>query len=244
VWWRVPVAYPESDELVEAGTRLAYTIRSSSRRRTLALQVYPDGSVRVAAPIRLPLSRIRDFVRQHFDWIHRKLDELAAHRRVATRALQAGDGLPYLGETLTLRLMTSTGSRAGVRRHGQELRVGVSGRQPPRLLLEDWYRCEATRYAASRVAHYAGLVGRAPQGLVIRGQRTRWGSCSARGTVSLNWRLLQLPPGYLDYVIVHELCHLLQRNHSPRFWREVARVMPDYQLWRRGLRTAAQNFVL
>lgn len=244
MWWRAPTAHPESDELVEAGTRLRYTIRTSSRRRTLALQVHPDGSVRVAAPIRLPLPRIRDFVRQHFSWIHRKLDELAAHPRVATRALQDGDGLPYLGEMLTLRLVTAPGSRAGVRRHGQELRVRVSGRQPPRSLLEDWYRREAARYAAPRVMHYAGLVGRAPQCLVIRGQRTRWGSCSARGTVSLNWRLWQLPPGYLDYVIVHELCHLLQRNHSPHFWREVARVLPDYPHWRRGLRTAAQDFAL
>jgi predicted metal-dependent hydrolase len=96
---------------------------------------------------------------------------------------------------------------------------------------------------ALRIAHFAPRVGRAPARISIRAQRTRWGSCSGRGTISINWRLMLASPEVMDYVIVHELCHLLQANHSARFWREVARVMPDYAHRQRQLREFGRQLV-
>ena len=119
----------------------------------------------------------------------------------------------------------------------------MSATQTARPLVEAWYRQQARAHVASRIAHFAPRVGRAPVRISIRAQRTRWGSCSGRGTISINWRLMLASPEVLDYVIVHELCHLLQANHSARFWREVARVMPEYVGYQQQLREFGRQLV-
>jgi hypothetical protein len=230
------------DALLTTDGTLDYIVRPS-RRRSLALRLDPAGAVRVAAPHGLPLTLIRDFVRQHLDWVRAKQVELAATRARQQQVLGDGQTIPCLGESLRLEIVQGA-ARSQARRDGEWLRVQRANDAPVCEILEQWYRREAARVFPQRVAYWAQQVGRAPARIVIRGQRTRWGSCSARGTVSLNWRLLQAAPEYLDYVIVHELCHLWQRNHAPRFWREVARVMPDYPRWRRGLRHVAAQFLL
>jgi hypothetical protein len=230
------------DALLTTDGTLDYVVRPS-RRRSLALRLDPAGAVRVASPHGLPLSLIRDFVSQHLDWVRAKQAELAAVRARQLQALGDGQCVPCLGVSLRLALVPGA-ARSQVERDGEGLRVQLANDASVRAVLEHWYRREAARVFPQRVAYWAQQVGRAPARIAIRGQRTRWGSCSARGTVSLNWRLLQAAPEYLDYVIVHELCHLWQRNHAPQFWREVARVMPDYLRWRRGLARVAAEFPL
>lgn len=105
-----------------------------------------------------------------------------------------------------------------------------------RHFLESKYRRAAQEYVPRRVAFYQTLVGGAYKKIVIREQKTRWGSCSGRGTLSFNWRLMLAPPKVLDYVVVHELCHLLHMNHSKDFWNAVERVMPDYREYRNWLK--------
>jgi hypothetical protein len=231
----------EFAELVHAGERVAYTLRRSERR-TLALRIAADGAVRVSAPRRLPRATVEEFLRRHADWVLRKRRELALAN--GARA-EPADGmlLPWLGAVLRLRVGAATG-RSRAERRGDELHVRLAPGAALRAVIERWCRRAAAAHAAERIAHFAPRVGRAPRRVSIRAQRSRWGACSARDTVTLNWRLMQAPPGYLDYVIVHELCHLLHRDHSARFWRAVARVLPDYGEWRRGLRQVARGFVL
>lgn len=227
---------PEEDEVHCHEQRLSYRICASTRRRTLALQVGTDGSVRVYAPASTGLPALRGFVQQNFSWIHRKQLEFAA--RVASNVYRFDDGalLRFLDDILSLRLVPHARSALAVRRQHNELLVSSAKPERRRALLENWYRQQARTHVAQRMEHFAPLVGRSPSGLHIRAQRTRWGSCSARGVISINWRLLQAPAHCLDYVVVHELCHLLHPNHSPRFWGEVARVLPDYQVVRREMR--------
>ena len=137
-----------------------------------------------------------------------------------------------------------TAKRPVAVRHGGTLVVPASTSAQARPLVEAWYRRAAHVYVQQRMAYYAPLVGRAPTRITIRAQKTRWGSCSTRASISINWRLMQAAPDIIDYVIVHELCHLLQANHAPRFWREVARVLPDYETRRRRLREFGRNIVL
>jgi len=106
-----------------------------------------------------------------------------------------------------------------------------------RAALERWYRRQARTEIAPRLDAAAAAVGKSYTKLTIRDQRTRWGSCSARGRISLNWRLIQMPDRVCDYVLLHELMHLKEANHSRRFWRLVASVCPDYQDSKRWLRT-------
>jgi predicted metal-dependent hydrolase len=229
---------PESDAVNLNGTPLAYAIRTNARRR-LALRVLGDGSVRVTVPPRTSLRTVRAFVTQHGAWVRRKQAEM--HARPLFR-ITDGARIRVLDEMLVLRCGRDTG-RVHVVRDGGELWLhGAPGGR--RAALEAWYRRHAGTHATARLAHFAPEVGRRPQRLSIRGQRTRWGSCSASGTITLNWRLLQLPAPLFDYVLVHELCHLIQRNHSPAFWREVARVLPDWRDRRRQLRVAGRELAL
>jgi len=96
----------------------------------------------------------------------------------------------------------------------------------------------------ARVAHFAAVVGVAPPPLTVKDMRSRWGSCSAKGRVSLHWGLVLLDPALLDYVVVHELCHLRELNHGPAFWRRVAAVLPDWRERRKRLRVEGRRVVV
>jgi predicted metal-dependent hydrolase len=222
---------------------LEYSIRESARRRTLCLELQADGSLTVAAPSGLPLGMIRDFVASRRHWIEANRARLAkAPQPAAQFHFQDGARLPFLGSELALAV-SITPRRAACCREPGSLILNVARNAAIRPAIEAWYRREAATHAAARLAHFSPLVGRAARKLVIRAQRTRWGSCSARGTISLNWRLMQAPAEILDYVVVHELCHLLVPNHSARFWGEVARVLPDYRQQRAALREFGRALV-
>jgi predicted metal-dependent hydrolase len=226
---------PERDVLQYPESQLAYAIRESARRRTLSLELRADGSLTVATPRGLSLATIRAFVESRRAWIDAKRALLT--RPAPLRALpENGARLPYLGTELALNVSIAPSRRAACRCESGSLVIKVPHNTAIRPAIEAWYRRAAATHAAARLAYFAPLVGRAARKLVIRAQRTRWGSCSARGTISLNWRLMQAPPEILDYVVVHELCHLLVPNHSPRFWAEVARVLPDWRRQRAELR--------
>ena len=160
-----------------------------SARRTLALQLRPDGRLIVRAPMRTSERRIREFVAAHAAWIEK-------HRaKLMERAAQASAEKP----------LTAADVRALAER--------------------------AKEIIPARAAYFAPMVGVRYTGITIRNQRTRWGSCSAKGRLNFNCLLMLTPPEVLDSVVVHELCHLLEPNHSKRFYAEVLRVLPDYRKW-------------
>lgn len=113
-----------------------------------------------------------------------------------------------------------------------------------RLALEKRYIAAAKEYFPKRAAHFHQFTGGSYNRITIRNQKTRWGSCSARGTLSFNWRLMLAPPAILDYVVVHELCHLTHMNHSAAFWQKVESVYPDYRTARKWLKEHGQELVL
>jgi predicted metal-dependent hydrolase len=228
-------ALPERDVLESPDASLAYVIRASARRRTLSLELRADGSLTVATPRGLSLVTIRAFVESRRAWIDAKRALLT--RSAPPRVLpENGARLPYLGTELALNISIAPARRAACRCESGSLVIKVPHNTAIRPAIEAWYRREAATHAAARIAHFTPQVGRAARKLMIRAQRTRWGSCSARGTISLNWRLMQAPPEIFDYVVVHELCHLIAPDHSPRFWAEVARILPDWRARRAQLR--------
>ena len=113
-----------------------------------------------------------------------------------------------------------------------------------RAALTQRYIAAAREYFPKRAAHFQQFTGGTYSRITIRDQKTRWGSCSARGTLSFNWRLMLAPPAILDYVVVHELCHLTHMDHSPAFWQAVEAVCPDYRDSRRWLKEHGQELVL
>ena len=230
------------DQLASPDGMIAYAIRLSPRRRRVAVQVHPDGRVLVAAPLGAHLDELRRFVHERREWIIKHQTRFKA-LGVVQRPLHDGASLPLLDDAVRLRIVISQ-NRETIARHGAELALSVRDERRVRPLLEGWYREQAFIFATARTTHYTCLVGRSPSRIVVRGQKTRWGSCSPSGTISINWRLLLAPSPVFDYVLVHELCHLLHPDHSPRFWAAVGRVLPDYGLQRRQLHAIGHSLVL
>jgi predicted metal-dependent hydrolase len=220
-----------------------YQIRRSSRARRLRITVQPAG-VEVVAPLGMRETEITAFVHANRGWIETRLE--AIRRRLTAHPgsphLVDGAKIPFRGGWPRLRVMQSGRARPLVR-HDGDLQVELPYRLPPaeqevevERVLSGWLRREARLAAQAAVDRYGPRHGLVPRGLVIKAHRTLWGSCTARGVVNLNWRLILAPPAALEYVVVHELCHLRHRHHQPPFWRLVAELLPDYGRQRRWLR--------
>ena len=224
---------------------VSYVFKRVPRRRHVHVLVNDDGVVEVRAPWRFSLTKAREMLRDNAQWVVRSLGN--ARTRLARRPrLVTGARLPLLDESLTLDVrpraqMDLFGDRRHHRgraeRSGTTLRVSTEslGDDELRALIERWYRGEAATHLAARVEHYAPRLGVSPSKVTIRGQRSRWGSCSGKGTLSLNWRLMMVPGALTDYVVVHELCHLRHMNHSPIFWAMVGDAIRDFRQRRRRL---------
>ena len=224
---------------------VSYVFKRVPRRRHVHILVNDEGTLEVRAPWRFSLRKAREVLRENAEWVLSALD--TARERLAGRPrLVTGTRLPLLDGSLRLEVRPraqidmfecARSSRGRVERRGTVLRVSTAslGDGELRALIERWYRREAATWLAGRVEHHASQLGVLPSRVTIRGQRSRWGSCSGRGTVSLNWRLMMVPSALADYVVVHELCHLRHMDHSPRFWAMVGDVVPDYRERRRSL---------
>lgn len=200
---------------------IPYTIRRSKRARRVHVRVRPGDGVEVVLPQRAPLREAAAAVRELRPWIERRVAELRRQRRaVAAR----GDTLPYLGRTL--ETVAELGRERVVQRDHALLTPVGPARE---LALERWYRQMARVEIRPRLDACCKQLGVAYARLQIRGQRTRWGSCSQSGTLSFNWRLLLAPEEVLDYVVWHEACHLVVLDHSPRFWALVGTHCPEHR---------------
>ena len=210
-------------------------VRRSTRRRTVALRVGPDGAV-LYAPSWVPGERLERFVQEREGWL---LTQLGRFERRAVRVpLQHGSELPLLDERLTLVL--EPGRRAATREGGL-LHAG-----PERLhaQLEAWYREWALAYFTPLVGELAAELGRDATALHLTDAAGRWGSCTAAGVIRLHWRLLLAPARVARYVAAHEVAHLAELNHSPRYWAVLACLMPEYREPQRWLREHGDTLTL
>jgi predicted metal-dependent hydrolase len=213
-----------------------YTVRRSDRARRVRITVEATRGVEVVLPRRAAERDAAAAVRELRPWIERRLREVGDQRAaVAAR----GDTVPYLGTTLAL---VTEPRRTRVARRGHTLLTPDGEAQAPAL--ERWYRRMAKLEIEPRVELAAARTASSYTRLSIRGQRTRWGSCSAKGALSFNWRLLLAPEQVLDYVVWHEVCHLQAMDHSPRFWALVAANCPDYREHAAWLRRHGGTLVL
>jgi predicted metal-dependent hydrolase len=243
-------AMPERGAVAFEGATIDYTvIRSRRRRKTIEITLDHQDGVLIAVPWKTPRAHIADMVHRQAAWIVRNGN--GSVNRSSRMQFVSGEVVPYLGKRATLLVESGEAMRASVTFSHWALKVvypiGLAGEDRRSAILralEGWYRHRAAARLAERVNHWAHAGGREPQRVLIRGQRRRWGSCSADGTLRFNWRIVQLEPSLIDYVVVHELAHLRHRNHSARFWAEVARVLPDYRLRRRLLKDAGPAIAL
>lgn len=225
------------------GEDIPYTVQRMARRRRLSLHVSDDAEVIVRIPARATLRETHEFVHNHAAWVTKRL-ALVRAQLARRHPLEDASRLLLLDTELTLRLHHA--ARGRVQRQDESLHVHSPCHQRASVvrLLEIWYRNEAQAYMAGRLALLAERLGLWPKRITIRGQKSCWGSCSARGAISLNWRLMLAPTALVDYVLAHELCHLRHLNHSAAFWKLVEGLDPDCHAHRVALRRLQPSLVL
>ena len=223
---------PATRSIMLAGQQISDHLRRS-RRPTIGLTIDQRG-LRVGAPLQARLGDIESLILQHGQWV---LDKLAAWReRPAAEKLALTDGMVIfaLGAALTATITPS--SRQRWLFSGDKLHLFVPPAVAAGTVLEKALREKARVVFAERLAHFAPALGVATPPLRLSSARTRWGSCSHHGGISLNWRLVFMPLPVVDYVVAHELAHLREMNHSPRFWSVVEQLCPDWRARRLELR--------
>lgn len=207
---------------------LPVKITRHPRARRYRLRLLEDGAVRVTIPRGGNLSDARAFVERCRPWLEQQLQRLHSCPRLSS-SWSVGTEILFRGGLVRIEAVAANQIRVG-----DEIIFADETGADYRPLIERHLRRRAEQELASRVQDLAAQNGFTVNRVTVRNQKSRWGSCSRRGTISLNWRLIQMPAHVSDYIILHELAHLRHMNHSSRFWQEVERLCPDYraaELW-------------
>lgn len=222
-----------------AGLRVTYTLKRSSKRRSIGLRI-DDRGLTVSMPLRASEHWLNQVLQDKADWVVEKLQGWE-DRKPPVVHLQDGAALDYLGDLLTLRIERGS-FVAPAQQRGDELWVFLSTRASEQTLARDidhWYRSQALRVFKQRVDIHAVQMNLLPRIVKLSTAKTQWGCCTASGTIRLNLQLIKLPVRLIDYVVVHELAHLQEMNHSAAFWQVVRSACPDYLKLRAELKAVA-----
>jgi predicted metal-dependent hydrolase len=241
-----PAGTSDKRQLLVGEFILEYVLRRSARS-SVGFMIDDDG-LRVTAPKRCSLADIDNAIRAKQHWILTKLDERRQRRaaRLEKPPMVWGEGarLPYLGGEVTLRLYHAPRNRTDFNPASAELSMGLVHGATEQLLKErvkNWLKQQAEGLFAQRLDIYAARLGVRYAGFSLSSADTRWGSCTAERTIRLNWKLIHFSLPLIDYVVAHELAHILEMNHSPRFWANVGRIYPQYEDAKALLRRRAQE---
>lgn len=233
----------QASRQLQLGTRsLSYQLQRSARR-SIGFQISEQG-LRVSAPSWISIAEIEQAILSKQNWILSKL-ALREQLSVKSQAMQWQDGatMPYLGRSIQLQVILSPGLPAVLDASGTQLILHFA-KQPTaekiRQRVHTWLQAQAEHVFLQKLHHYAAAMGVQFAALSLSSARTQWGSCSAQGNIRLNWRLMHFSNELIDYVVVHELAHRREMNHSPRFWAEVAAYFPDYKMARSRLQQASR----
>jgi predicted metal-dependent hydrolase len=229
----IPFEYPAqrmpkaARQIEIQGEVVTYHLARSSRR-SIRLSINRQG-LRVGAPPAASLAQIETLLRQQGDWVR---DKLALWRARTAKTLDENSACLWLGTPRTLRRAAGRISQC----HAGELELAARATETDlTAAFIRWSKAQARPLFARRLAHYAGCLGVPMPPLVLSSARSRWGSCNAKGEIRLSWRLMQFDPQLIDYAVAHEIAHLREMNHSPRFWAIVARLYPDWRAARQSI---------
>ena len=227
---------PRQPEYRDGNGFIAEIIRTS-RRKSADIRV-EDGAVSVIVPLNTPTERIDQLLVTKRRWIKEKINLHRESAPASSKQFVSGEAFAYLGRNY--RLKVERGNFAPVRLLQGRLVVTVpQGKEQPHMVrnaLVRWYKRQAEQKLTEKVERFAPVVSVEPFGVGVKSFKSRWGSCTAKGKLEFNWQIMMAPNRIVDYVVIHELCHLIRHDHSPMFWREVARVLPDYLQCRQWLR--------
>ena len=225
-------------------TIISYSIRRSLRAKYVSISIGSDG-VHVVAPFSLDESEIITLVEKKRNLIFKKFERYHLRLRMipAKRELISGEKLLFMGNNYPLQVIAHKGGYSNVNLTDGQFIVDINAdipiekrREEVRGTLEKWYIKRAKELITERLEHFSNIIGVKANTVRFKNQKTRWGSCSQKGNLNFNWRLVMAPTFIVDYVVVHELCHFKQMNHSPKFWLLVGHQISDYKEMRKWLK--------
>jgi len=217
---------------------LTFEIRRSPRRRTVEITLDRGGELIIAAPPDAGRELLEVFVREKRFWLYTKMAEKQSRLQpLATKEFVSGEGFPYLGRSYRLLLVEV--QDVPLKLEAGRFKLLRSRAPQGRAQFVRWYTEHARAWLQRRVKGWARRMDVAPAAVEVRDLGFRWGSCGKAGSVNFHWATILLPVSLVDYVIVHELAHLIEPNHTPAFWLRVGRALPDYE--QRKTRLAAHG---
>jgi predicted metal-dependent hydrolase len=204
-----------------------------SKRRTIALVVTHDATLIIRSPLKTPLDYLKNLVNRKRDWIRTKMREMQSKPRPKAREFVNGESFLYLGESYKLKIVNDIFDDVELK---DNLLLSQEKVHCARDVVIKWYKSEAQKKIKERCGWYSRLTGYQPRSIKVSDAQKRWGSSGHRGTVNFSWRLIMAPVEIIDYIVVHELVHLEQRDHSRLFWDKVRSIMPDFKIRQKWLK--------
>jgi len=221
-------------------------IRSRKRKKTISLQIGPNSEVRIYAPHHTPITEINRFVREKQNWIDKAIRRQAAIQVSSQeRVYITGETFYYLGQPYPVECYFEPLENEGVMFWDDRFFLNCRENEAlKKHYFVSWYKKKARSHLSGRVDFYSGMLKLTSGSVRITSAESRWGSCSGANNLSFSFRLIMAPPEVVDYVVVHELMHIREKNHSSKFWALVIEVIPDYKKHRRWLRDHQHEFNL
>ena len=231
-------------ELVE-GLSYFVKVERTQRSKTASLKV-DAGEVVIVVPKSLSIERVEQLVKDKHQWIIDKILAYQASAPASEKQYVSGESFSYLGRNYRLKLLTGSYQNLKLINGRLQLTLPNSPARSyfTRAALIAWYQRNAKRKFDEKVKRYAPTIGVEPKTVSIKSFKSRWGSCSAKGDVDFNWVVVMAPNRIVDYIVVHELCHLLHHDHSSLFWKAVERVLPDYKDSKEWLKVNGHKLVI
>ena len=213
-----------------------HLIRSKKRRKTISLHIKEDGKIVIYTPYCTPKWEIEKFIEEKESWIIGKISEREKRTKEVEKTFLPGEKFLYLGEGYPLEIQESSNRGAPLTLAFGKFILSHDRIGEARDLFCHWYKKEAKEKITERVDHYGNRFQLLPEGIKITSARSRWGSCSRDNRLSFSWRIIMASLTIIDYVLIHELVHIREKNHSQKFWNYLESVLPDYRKHRSWLR--------
>ncbi len=213
----------------------------TKRKKTASIEI-KDGLIRVLVPNSLTDKRVNSLLQERASWINKKIRLQAEMPPYRSKEYVNGETFTYLGRNYRLKLVntdtTTTRLKSGY------LEVPAQGERGIQASLTDWYTSHALAKLKEKTGRYAKTLNVEPSSVTVKDYKSRWGSCSTSGDITYNWRIIMAPHRIVDYVVIHELCHLVEHNHSDKYWKQVESLVPDYRERRAWLKTNANTLAI
>lgn len=218
---------------------LKYLLARSSRK-TIGISIEKNGVVKVASPFLVSDDYIRQLLKKKAQWIFNKVEDINAQQSTASKAFIDDESFRYMGKEYKLKLIENNSIKKPFIKIS-DLSIVIMFPymfevSKIKHILTLWYIEQFKVVIEERIKRYSQIIGVCPNKIVIKEQKTRWGSCSSKGNINLNWKLIMAPLEVIDYVVTHELCHMKEMNHSRQFWSLVETVLPKYKEYRSWLK--------